>query len=69
MASLFEREAGLLMGPRGAEGRKRISELGIQSLKENTSQARDFQILTTKMKINLAIFPFNFQSWIGEYEI
>lgn len=35
MASLFEREAGLLMGPRGAEGRKRISELGIQSLKEN----------------------------------
>lgn len=53
----------MLMGPKraGEGGEEARSELGIQSLKENISQALGFQILTMKMKVNMVIFPLNFE--------
>lgn len=44
------------MRPRGAVERKPNSELDVKSLKENTFQALDLQILGTKMKVNIVIF-------------
>lgn len=59
----------LLVGPRGAEGRKPSSQLGIQSLKENTSQALGLHILAMRMNVNIVIFPLKFEDWIREHEI
>lgn len=61
--------SGLLMGPRGAVGRRPSSQLGIQSLKENTSRALGFQTVALRMKVNMVIYPLKFEIWIEEHEI
>ena len=68
VAGLFERSR-LLVGPRGAEGRKPSSQLGVQSLKENTSQALGLHILALRMNVNIVIFPLKFEDWIREHEV
>ena len=52
------------VGPRGAGGRKPSSQLGIQSLKESTSQALGLHILAMRMNANMVIFPLKFEDWI-----
>ena len=59
----------LLVGPRGAEGRKPTSQLGVQSLKENTYQALGLHILAMRMNVNMVIFSLKFEGWIREHEI
>lgn len=59
----------MLVGPRGAEGRKPTSQLGVQSLKENTYQALGLHILAMRMNVNMVIFSLKFEGWIREHEI
>lgn len=69
MATLVEGEAWVADGTQGSWEEEAQFRMGIQSLKENTSQALGFQILTTRMEVNMLVFPLNFESWIGEHEI